>query len=69
MFLDKKEIIKLGKPKKKNKSYEVTFVGVANEIFEGSSEEEIEEYLEDNWNEITENIDWNIETEIEEDFE
>ena len=50
----------------KNKTYQVYFFGGSIEVYEGSSEEEIEEYLEDNWKEITDNLSWNIETEIEE---
>ena len=50
----------------KNKTYQVYFFGGAIELYEGSSKEEIDEYLEDNWKEITDNLSWNIETEIEE---
>ena len=50
----------------KNKTYQVYFFGGAIELYEGSSEEEIDEYLEDNWNEITDNLSWNIEAEIDE---
>ena len=50
----------------KNKTYQVYFFGGAIELYEGSSKEEIDEYLEDNWKEITDNLSWNIEIEIEE---
>ena len=50
----------------KNKTYQVYFFGGAIELYEGSSKEEIDEYLEDNWKEITDNLSWNIEAEIEE---
>ena len=48
------------------KVYDITFNGIAGESFECYNIKEAEEYLEQNWEEITENLRWDIETDIEE---
>ena len=46
--------------------YDITFNGIAGESFEFYNMKEAEEYLGQNWEEITENLMWDIETDIEE---
>ena len=48
------------------KTYKVYFFGGSIELFKGYNIKEVEEHLEENWKEITDNLSWNIETEIDE---
>lgn len=48
------------------KVYDITFNGIAGESFEFYNMKEAEEYLGQNWEEITENLMWDIESTIEE---
>ena len=48
------------------KTYKVYFFGGSIELFKGYNIKEVEEHLEENWKEITNNLSWNIETEINE---
>ena len=50
----------------KRKIFTIRFFGIASEQFECYNIKEAEEYLEENWKALIRNLDWDIETEIEE---